>query len=113
MFPIRGIYEGAIRVKDLARAEKCYREVLELEVGIRDERRNWLFLLAGGNACMIVLQEDKGEWPTQHFAFTVHEADIERAAEMLKQRGIAVSDPVVHEWMQATSLYFDDPALSR
>ncbi|MEP6706877.1 MAG: VOC family protein [Pyrinomonadaceae bacterium] len=109
MFPIRGIYEVAIRVKDLARAEKFYREVLELEVGIRDERRNWLFLRAGGNAGMIVLQEDKGEWPTQHFAFTVHEADIERAAEMLKQKGIAVSDPVVHEWMQATSLYFDDP----
>jgi len=108
-FPIRGIYEVAIRVKDLARAEKFYREVLELEVGIRDERRNWLFLRAGGDAGMIVLQEDKGEWPTQHFAFTVYEADIERAAEMLREKGIAVSGPVVHEWMQATSLYFDDP----
>lgn len=109
MFPIRGIYEVAIRVKDLARAEKFYREVLELEVGIRDERRNWLFLRAGGRAGMIVLQEDKGDWPAQHFAFTIDEADIERAAAMLREKGISVSDPVVHQWMHATSLYFDDP----
>jgi len=109
MFPIRGIYEVAIRVKDLARAEKFYRDVLELEVGIRDERRNWLFLRAGGRAGMIVLQEDKGEWPAQHFAFTIDEADIERAATMLREKGISVSDPVVHQWMHATSLYFDDP----
>ena len=109
MFPIRGLYEVAIRVKDLARAEKFYREVLELQEGIRDEKRNWLFLRAGGDAGMIVLQEDKGEWPLQHFAFTIEEADIERAAIMLREKGISVSEPVVHEWMQATSLYFDDP----
>jgi len=109
MFPIRGIYEVAIRVKDLARAEKFYREVLELQEGVRDEKRNWLFLRAGGNAGMVVLQEDKGDWPAQHFAFTIEAADIERAATMLRQKGISVSDPVVHQWMQATSLYFDDP----
>ncbi len=109
MFPIRGIYEVAIRVKDLARAEKFYREVLELEVGIRDERRNWLFLRAGGDAGMIVLQEDKGEWPTQHFAFTIDQADIDRAAALLQEKGIVVNGPVVHEWMHATSLYFNDP----
>ena len=109
MFPIRGIYEVAIRVKDLRRAEKFYRDVLGLNEGLRDERRNWLFLRAGGDAGMIVLQEDKGEWPTQHFAFTIDEADIERAAARLKEKGIAVEGPVVHEWMHATSLYFEDP----
>jgi len=109
MFPIRGVYEVAIRVKDLPRAEKFYREVLELEVGIRDERRNWLFLRAGGKAGMIVLQEDKGEWPKQHFAFTINETDIEPAAAMLKEKGIEVEGPVVHEWMNGASLYFDDP----
>ena len=77
MLPIRGLYEVAIRVKQLPRAEAFYRQVLGLEVGIRDERRNWLFLRAGGEAGMIVLQEDAGQWPTQHFAFTVDEADIE------------------------------------
>ncbi len=110
MLPIRGLYEVAIRVKDLPKAEAFYREVLGLEVGIRDERRNWLFLRAGGPAGgMIVLQEDKGEWPTQHFAFTVDEADIESAAALLRERGVAVDGPHTHQWMPARSVYFTDP----
>src|SRR6185369_328459 len=107
--PIRGLYEVAIRVKDLAKAEPFYREVLELEVGLRDEKRNWLFLYAGGDAGMVVLQEDKGDWPLQHFAFTVDEADIERAAAMLKERGVEVEGPIYHSWMPARSIYFRDP----
>ncbi len=109
MLPITGVYEVAIRVKDLSRAEPFYREVLGLDVGLRDERRNWLFLRAGGQAGMIVLQEDKGEWPTQHFAFSVDEAEIENAAAQLKERGIDVMGPIFHEWMPAKSVYFADP----
>jgi len=109
MLPIRGVYEVAIRVKDLARAEAFYTGTLGLTEGIRDTKRNWLFLRAGGNAGMIVLQEDKGEWPTQHFAFTVAEADLEQAAKALAEKGVAVSAPSFHEWMPATSIYFDDP----
>ncbi len=109
MLPIRGIYEVAIRVKDLRRAEAFYTGVLGLEEGIRDERRNWLFLRAGGDAGMIVLQEDKSEWPTQHFAFTVDETDIERAARTLREEGIEVEGPVTHSWIPAKSIYFDDP----
>jgi catechol 2,3-dioxygenase-like lactoylglutathione lyase family enzyme len=109
MLPIKGLYEVAIRVKDLARAEAFYKEVLGLKEGLRDERRNWLFLYAGGDAGMVVLQEDKGEWPTQHFAFIVNEPDIGQATEMLRKKGVSVSEPVYHEWMNAVSVYFDDP----
>ena len=109
MLPIRGVYEVAIKVKDLARAEAFYLDVLGLEVGIRDTNRNWIFLRAGGEAGMVVLQEDKSEWPLQHFAFTVAEADIERAASMLRERGVEVKGPVFHEWVPAKSLYFLDP----
>ena len=109
MFPIRGLYEVAIRVKDLARAERFYREVLELEVGIRDDRRNWLFLRAGGPAGMIVLQEDKGEWPLQHFAFTVEERDLDHAMELLRKNNVPFDGPQYHEWMPAKSVYFEDP----
>jgi catechol 2,3-dioxygenase-like lactoylglutathione lyase family enzyme len=107
--PIKGVYEIAIRVKDLPRAEAFYKEVLGLREGLRDERRNWLFLWAGGDAGMVVLQEDKDDWPLQHFAFTVNESDIERAAGILKDKGVAVSDPVHHAWMNGVSLYFKDP----
>jgi lactoylglutathione lyase len=109
MLPIKGLYEVAIRVKDLARAEAFYKDVLGLKEGLRDERRNWLFLYAGGDEGMVVLQEDKGEWPTQHFAFTVSASDIRQAAAMLKEKGVSVSEPVYHEWMDAVSVYFDDP----
>jgi lactoylglutathione lyase len=109
VFPIRGLYEVAIRVKDLPRAEAFYRSVLGLEVGARDEKRNWLFLRAGGQAGMVVLQEDKGDWPTQHFAFTVDEADIEVVAALLRANDVAVDGPVTHEWMPAKSVYFSDP----
>jgi len=109
MLPIKGLYEVAIRVKELARAEAFYKDVLGLTEGLRDERRNWLFLYAGGNAGMVVLQEDKGEWPLQHFAFTVSETDIKAAAALLKEKGVAVSEPVYHEWMNSVSLYFEDP----
>ena len=109
MLPIRGLYEVVIRVKDLAKAETFYREVLNLEVGLRDEKRRWVFLRAGGQAGMIVLREDPGEWPRQHFAFTIDEADIEHAASLLGERGIKITGPVFHEWMPAWSIYFDDP----
>lgn len=109
MLPIRGVYEVAVRVKHLPTSEAFYRDILGLQVGIRDDRRNWLFLRAGGDAGMIVLQQDAGEWPTQHFAFTVDEADIERAAEMLRERGVEVQGPSVHEWMPSKSIYFADP----
>ena len=109
MMQIRGIYEVAIKVKDLPTSEAFYRHNLGLEEGLRDERRRWLFLRVGGERGMIVLQEDKGEWPLQHFAFTVDESDIEHAAVWLRERGVEVEGPVFHEWMPAISLYFKDP----
>lgn len=109
MLPINGIYEVAIKVNDLPTAEKFYREVLNLEVGLRDETRKWVFLRAGGQAGMIVLQEDKGEWPKAHFAFTIQAANVDRAAGILKERGVEIDGPHFHEWMPATSIYFSDP----
>jgi catechol-2,3-dioxygenase len=109
VLPITGIYEVAIRVKDLANSEPFYREVLGLEVGLRDDRRNWLFLRAGDQAGMVVLQEDAGDWPAQHFAFTVREPDIESAAAELRERGVDVRGPVIHDWIPAKSIYFGDP----
>jgi lactoylglutathione lyase len=108
-FPIRGLYEIAIPVKDLARAEAFYRDVLGLEVGIRDEQRNWLFLRAGGAAAMVVLQETPGDWPTMHFAFAVDEADLARATALLQAQGVATEGPHFHAWMPAKSVYFSDP----
>lgn len=109
MNAIKGIYEVAIKVRDLDCSELFYREVLGLEVGLREEQRRWIFLRAGGDNGMIVLQEDKGQWPLQHFAFTVDEQDIEHAAAELAKRNISTTGPMVHEWIPAKSVYFSDP----
>ena len=109
MVNLRGLYEIAIRVKDLSRAEPFYCDLLGLQVGLRDETRNWLFLRVGGSSGMVVLQEDPGEWPTQHFAFMVSEDELERAKGVLEGAGVETMGPVTHDWMQARSLYFADP----
>jgi hypothetical protein len=48
-------------VKDLATSEVFYREILGLEIGLRDERRKWLFLRPGEEA-MVVLQGNTKNW---------------------------------------------------
>lgn len=109
MLPITGVYEIAIPVRDLARAEAFYREVLGLEAGLRDEARRWLFLRVGGAAGMVVLQETPAGFPSLHFAFAVAREDVGRAAARLEARGVAIDGPHFHAWMPATSVYFPDP----
>jgi len=107
MLGIQGVYEVAIKVRDLGAAESFYRDVLGLEVGLRDARRPWVFMRAGAGG-MVVLQE-QADVPQQHFAFTVSGADIDAAAAELRRRGVAADGPVAHEWIPARSLYFADP----
>ncbi len=108
MEAIQGVYEVAIKVRNLERSEAFYRGVLQLEDGLRDEPRRWNFLRAGSG--MVVLQEDtSGTWPTQHFAFTVRESDLVGAAQYLRERGVTTRGPVTHDWIPAKSLYFTDP----
>lgn len=108
MLPIAGVYEVAIPVANLERAEAFYRDVLGLEVGLRDEPRRWLFLRAGGQNGILLLQEQAGQAP-RHYAFTVRDADLDQAVATLRGKGIAVSDPMTHAWMPARSAYFADP----
>lgn len=109
MLPITGLYEIAIPVADLARAEKFYCDVLGLEVGLRDEARRWLFLRAAGDAGMVVLQETGASFPSLHFAFAIGREDVVAASARLEERGVAVEGPLFHPWMPATSVYFQDP----
>jgi catechol 2,3-dioxygenase-like lactoylglutathione lyase family enzyme len=108
MDAIRGVYEVAVKVRDLDRAEEFYRRILGFEVGLRDEGRRWIFMRAGGGG-MIVLQEDKGTWPLQHFAFAVDEDRIDGAAAELSRHNVKIAGPIVHEWIPAKSVYFTDP----
>jgi lactoylglutathione lyase len=109
MIEISGVYEIAVKVRDLGRAEAFYRDVLGLEVGLRPEGRRWVFLRAGGLGGMVVLQEDAGDWPQQHFAFTIGVAALDRAVDELRRKGVPLHGPVTHAWIPARSVYFEDP----
>lgn len=109
MSTITGVYEIAVPVRDLARAEAFYRGVLGFEVGLRDEARRWLFLRVGRDAGMVVLQEMPAGFPSLHFAFTVAREDVAPATARLAARGVATDGPHFHAWMPATSVYFADP----
>ena len=41
--------------------------------------------------------------------FTSNELEIGRVFTMLRERGVEVEGPVFHQWMSATSLYFENP----
>ena len=106
---IDGLFEIAIKVKNLEVSSKFYQEVLGFKKGLYDAKRRWLFLWVGTNRGMIVLQEDNGSWPRQHFAFRVDEAELNRLKEYLESRNIVVEGPVPLKWMNAISVYFSDP----
>ena len=106
---INGVFEVALKVKDLDVSSEFYQEVLGFKKGLYDESRRWLFLWVGKNTGMVVLQEDKGNWPLQHFAFSVDGSALDQLKEALENRNIQVEGPVFLDWMNATSLYFADP----
>lgn len=106
---IDGVFEVAVKVKNLDVSSKFYQEVLGFTKGHYDEKRRWLFLWVGNNQGMVVLQEDKGSLPQQHLAFTVDKAELNGLKEYLESRNIVVEGPVALDWMNAVSVYFSDP----
>ena len=62
---------------------------------------------------MVVLQENKAEFPKTHFALAVNEGDIDAAASTLRKQGITVKGPILIEWMPAKSIYFRRSRRSR
>jgi catechol 2,3-dioxygenase-like lactoylglutathione lyase family enzyme len=58
---------------------------------------------------MIVLHQEAGEWPQQHFAFTVSLEHLDAAVASLREQGVEVTEPITHDWMNARSAYFEDP----
>ncbi len=82
--PIRGIYEVVVRVADLDRAQDFYCSTLGLDPGLIVDERGMRFLRAG-NGGMLVLQRADGEFPQQHFAFTIEEGDIEKSLARLTE----------------------------
>ncbi len=104
-----GIYEVAIRVRDLDIAQAFYCDVLGIVEGLRIEERGMRFLRAPSDEGMVVLTREDDEFPSQHYAFGIQEADIEATQAGLRDAGVETADPVFHDGMPGTSIYFHDP----
>ena len=106
---IDNLFEVAVKVKNLDVSARFYEKVLGFRKGLFDEQRRWLFLWVGNDKGMVVLQEDQGEWPRQHFAFRVGESELAGLKKYLEIRNVTVEGPVSLDWMNAVSVYFSDP----
>lgn len=106
---IKGIFEIAIRVKNLEMSARFYAEILGFQHGLLDSERRRLFLWVNTRDGMVVLQEDKTSWIPQHFAFAVGVSDLMGLKHHLEEHGISVQGPVELPWMSARALYCSDP----
>ncbi len=106
---IKGVFEVALKVKELEPSTEFYVNTLGFEHGLLDSKRRWHFLWVNGRAGMIVLQEDPEHWQQQHFAFTVDTANLSTLKTALQEAGVEVTGPVDLDWMNAKALYFEDP----
>ena len=106
---IESVFEVAVKVRHLSVSSMFYKAVLGFSEGLLDEKRRWHFLWVGRHQGMIVLQEDRGHWLPQHFAFRVRESDLPGLKTQLENHYVVVEGPVSLDWMNAISLYFSDP----
>jgi lactoylglutathione lyase len=120
LVPIQALFEAHLNVSDLQRSVAFYTNVLGLPLASRFPRRRVAFIAVPqpGNA-MLGLWE-VGSSPQRlslHVAFRVALADVLRAADALRSKGIVPLDfdgeptdePVVLGWMPAAAIYFRDP----
>ena len=115
------VLETGLYVDDLDRAARFYREVLQLEMLLADDR---LCVFDAGQRTILLLfrrggSTEEGTLPggnipphdgagTLHMAFAISAAELPRWEEHLAQRGIAIEGRV--NWPRGgASIYFRDP----
>jgi catechol 2,3-dioxygenase-like lactoylglutathione lyase family enzyme len=116
---IRRIYETHLNVRSLDRSLHFYRQVLGLNLALRDDARGLGFCWIGepGQAFLGLWEKPAGQVVRQHVAFEIDLATLEDAVKSLTCEGLDIRNffderttvPTVFGWMPAASVYFDDP----
>ena len=117
---IKGLYETHLYVSNLERSAAFYKNVLQLEVCHKDEKRNVIFFWIGAprKSMLGLWQKPKSEVQSRHFAFECEPAWILNNAVSFLQRhhlpcynflNDGSEEPMVFAWMPAVSIYFNDP----
>jgi catechol 2,3-dioxygenase-like lactoylglutathione lyase family enzyme len=118
---LTGVLETSLYVEDLSRAVQFYREVLELEPMVADDRL-CAFNVAGRQVLLLFKKGASrspgvfagGTRPPHdgngqlHMAFSISSADLDAWQQRLIERGVAIESKVT--WPRGgQSLYFRDP----
>jgi lactoylglutathione lyase len=90
-----------------------------MELAHRIESRRAAFFYFGTEKKQMlgVWEVKQSEWTRRHFAFGVTLEELLNAPQWLKERGIEPREsfglqpiePIVHTWMPAAAVYFNDP----
>jgi lactoylglutathione lyase len=113
------LFEAHLYTSHLETAIEFY-ENLGLQLAYRlEERRVAFFRFGQGEhmSQMLGIWETKEPVRRNHIAFGVTYEEIVNAIDWLKEKGLAATEsfglaptePVVHAWMPAASVYFPDP----
>jgi len=115
---IKNLYETHLQVKDLTTSIAFF-EKLGLERAlVISERKIAFFYIGKGKQLLGIREVPTGvEVSIRHFAFGIDVCDLMEATGWLKERGIQplnsvgkeAVEPVVHTWMPAAAVYFNDP----
>jgi lactoylglutathione lyase len=115
---IHNLYETHIQVKDLRTSVDFYKN-LGLELSLLIEERKIAFFYIGKEKQLLgVWEVPKGtEVRKRHFAFGTDLENLLNSFRWLRERGIEPTqsfgkepiEPIVHTWMPAAAVYFNDP----
>ncbi|OAB36669.1 fosmidomycin resistance protein [Paenibacillus macquariensis subsp. defensor] len=115
---INNLYETHLQVKDL-NTSIAFFEKLGLELALLNNERKMAFFYIGNDRQLLGIREVPTgvEVSKRHFAFGVDLSDLMKANDWLTERGIQplnsvgkeTNEPVVHTWMPAAAVYFNDP----
>ncbi|MGF7050706.1 catechol-2,3-dioxygenase [Paenibacillus sp. DS2015] len=115
---IQNLYETHIQVKDLQVSIEFYMKLdLELSLVIA-ERKVAFFYIGEARQLLGIWEVPEGvEVRKNHFAFGTDIAQLKSAMEWLRERGIQPIqsfgkepiEAIVHTWMPAAAIYFNDP----
>lgn len=115
---IKNLYETHLQVKDLQRSIEFYMK-LGLELSLRMEERKVAFFYIGEDRQLLGIWEVPAgtEVSKRHFAFGTDLDQLTQSIAWLKERGIEPItsfgkepiEPIVHTWMPAAAVYFNDP----
>ncbi|TVX94422.1 VOC family protein [Paenibacillus agilis] len=115
---INNLYETHIQVTNLEQSITFYKK-LGLELAHFIEERRVAFFYMGTDRQMLGIWEvpHGAAVSKRHFAFGVDLEDLLNSIEWLKEKGIQPIEsfgkqpiePLVHTWMPAAAVYFEDP----